>query len=170
MSDVNQPELIALIKCEQKDPEFRKRYQPMWIQLLAGSGEYQLTTHREFAWITGFHRAEEVIRDLNRDPDWNAITYNLGSMQSSPIPVIYSMVEFMEYKWQSMDNAPTDCVILTDVGVVIGIDRPNEENSFTTNWYLCDSKGNFPVNTKGGAYISPVRPIQWMPMPPLERV
>ena len=94
----NKPDVIALIRCNFRNPEMDARYQPSWVRLL--DGERVLTTHQADAWVTDVECAEEIAADCNGDPEWQTITWNAGNFQFAPVPVVYSVVVYKEVKHQ----------------------------------------------------------------------
>lgn len=67
--------------------------------------------------------------------------------------------------WPSIDTAPKDRVILTDMGTACYVDPRNWGSPVRRGWYLCDAGGDIPSCAEDGMAICTINPSRWMPMP-----
>lgn len=74
-------------------------------------------------------------------------------------------VRYDQAEWPSMETAPKDRVILTDMGTARYVDPRHWGSPVTRGWYLCSSDGDIPSCAEDGMAISAINPTCWIPMP-----
>ncbi len=74
-------------------------------------------------------------------------------------------IRFDQAVWPSMETAPRDRVILTDVGTARYVDPRQWASPVTRGWYLCCTAGHIATCASEGMAISAIEPTCWLPMP-----